>query len=229
MRAKGVLVLLPESVVIRGDVRIGDGVVVEPYAVITGPCVIEDGVYIGAHAVVGAAPQHHGSYPSPLGGVVRDAHGVRVGRGATIREFVTIHQGVVSQTSVGEDALVMAGCHVSHDSRVGDRVTLGSFSVLGGFTMIDQDATLGQAVVTHPWILIGEAAMVGLNSSVVKDVLPFAKVAGAPARILGSNTHRDESLPAAYDEAVVASDVWDRWGGLVECRAQLRDAYRSAA
>jgi acyl-[acyl carrier protein]--UDP-N-acetylglucosamine O-acyltransferase len=130
---------------------------------------------------------------------------------------------------VGEDVLLMAGSHIAHDSHIGDGATLGSFSILGGFTIIDDAATLGQGVVTHPWTIIGEGAMVGLNSSVVKDVLPFTKVAGAPARLLGSNQHRDESLPSVYDATLLGWDVWDRWGELLKKREDMRKRWSLVA
>ena len=115
----------------------------------------------------------------------------------------------------------MAGAHIAHDSQLGAQVTMGSFSILGGFTLIDDAATFGQGVVTHPWTIIGERAMVGLNSSVVKDVQPYAKVAGAPARLLGSNTSKDASLPSDYAEDCLSDSVWERY-------ARLADSQREA-
>lgn len=220
--------MIHDTVIIRGNVDIGENVTIEPYAIITGPCQIADDVYIGAHAMIGGSPQHRGSYPSGVDAPIRHA-GVRIGRGACVREYVTVHHGIVEETRVGADALLMAGCHIAHDCQLGARVTLGSFSILGGFTIIDQDATFGQGVVTHPWAIIGEAAMVGLNSSIVKDVTPFAKVAGAPARVLGSNTHKDPRLPREYDELVLSTEVWDRWNEALQLRLDMKHAFRGVA
>jgi UDP-N-acetylglucosamine acyltransferase len=220
--------MIHDTVIIRGNVDIGENVTIEPYAIITGPCVIGDDVYIGAHAMIGGSPQHRGTYPSGVTAPIRHA-GISVKRGACVREYATVHHGIVEETHVGEDALVMAGCHVAHDCQIGARATLGSFSILGGFTIIDQDVTFGQGVVTHPWAIIGEAAMVGLNSSIVKDVTPFAKVAGAPARVLGSNRHKDPSLPDEYDELILGTDVWDRWNEALQFRLDMKHAFRSVA
>ena len=213
--------MIDATVTIRGDVKIGNGVRIEPYAVLTGPLRIDDDVYIGAHAVIGAPAQHRGSYPCSLNSPDRGV-GVRIKNRACIREFAQVHQGLTCETIIGEDVLLMAGAHIAHDSQIGDGATLGSFSILGGFTIIDEQATFGQGVVTHPWTIIGERAMVGFNSSVVKDVMPFAKVAGAPARLLGSNQHRDDSLPADYDATMLGADVWERWGGLLGQREDMR-------
>ena len=220
--------MIHDTVIIRGNVDIGENVTIEPYAIINGPCRIDDDVYIGAHAVVGGSPQHRGSYPCGVDSPIRHA-GVHVKRGACVREYVAIHHGIVEETRVGEDVLLMLGAHIGHDCQVGAGSTLGSYSLLGGFTIIDQDVTFGQGVVTHPWVIVGEAAMVGLNSSVLRDVTPFAKVAGAPARVLGSNRHRDPRLPESYDELALGADVWDRWNETLQFRLDLKHAYQAAA
>ena len=214
--------MIHDSVIIRGNVEIGERVTIEPYAIITGPCVIGDDSYIGAHAMIGGAPQHRGSYPSSTKDPIR-MRGVEIGSNTCVREYATVHHGVIKPTRVGSCALVMAGVHVAHDSLIGRGATIGSFSLFGGFTMIDDDATLGQGVVTHPWTIIGEHAMVGLNSSVVRDVPPFMKVAGAPARELGMNRHKHPELSVDYSENALSIDVWDRWSTL----QAIRDADRA--
>jgi UDP-N-acetylglucosamine acyltransferase len=208
--------------VISRHAVIGDGCEIGHGAIIYANVEIGDGCYIGAHAIIGAPPQHHGSYPAPLSGAKYE-HGVKIGRGACVREFCAIHAGVVGPTMIGDGALVMAYSHVSHDSIVGGRATIGSASILGGFSMIDERVTFGQGVVTHPWIIVGEGAMVGLNSSVVKDVLPYQKVAGAPARLLGPNAHlfsADE-----WSEASLADETWTRWAALNDKRDKLREEW----
>lgn len=177
------------TAIIRGDVEIGERVVIEPFAVITGPCRIGDDSYIGAHATIGAPPQHSGTYPSPTIAPVRAA-GVELGRGVCVRELSTIHQGLLKPTRVGGGTLLMAGCHIAHDAEVGRNVTAGSYLLLGGFTFIADGATFGQGCVTHPWVVIGEGAMVGLNTSVIRDVDPYLTVVGAPARTIGVNEKR---------------------------------------
>jgi UDP-N-acetylglucosamine acyltransferase len=211
-----------------GPVLIGANCEIFETAILTGPLSIGDDVYIGPYAVVGGPAQHRGSYPCGLDSP-RRAVGVCIKNRACVREFVQIHQGLTCETMIGEDVLLMAGAHIAHDSHIGDGATLGSFSILGGFTIIDDAATFGQGVVTHPWTIIGERAMVGFNSSVVKDVMPFAKVAGAPARLLGSNQHRDESLPAVYDATLLGGDVWERWGELLEKREEMRKRWSLVA
>lgn len=201
-----------------GQVVVEAGASVERTAVLTGPCTIERGAYIGHYAVIGGAPQHHGYYPSPLSGK-RANSGVLINRGATVREHCQVHQGILGPTIIGRDALVMAGSHVSHDSVVGHGSTLATNTILGGHTTIAENVTFGQAVVTHPWVIIGEHAMIGLNSSVIKDVMPYEKVAGSPAKTIGKNTgaggDKEEWTPDT-----IPPIVWEHWDALLRQREE---------
>jgi len=208
--------MIHETAIFTGDVTLGAGVIVEPYAVITGPALIHAGAYIGAHACVGAPAQHHGTYPAPITGERREG-GVVVGAGACVREYATIHQGIIGETVVGADTLLMAGVHVAHDCLIGERVTLGSFSILGGLTIIGDDVTFGQGAVTHPWVVICEGAMIGLNSSVIRDVDPFTKVVGSPARVIGTNGKK-------YPAGGLGEEVWAARSVLIA----LQDARRAS-
>jgi UDP-N-acetylglucosamine acyltransferase len=57
--------MIHDSVIIRGNVTIGERVTIEPYAIITGPCTIGNDVFIGAYAIIGGDAQFRGIYPSP--------------------------------------------------------------------------------------------------------------------------------------------------------------------
>ena len=210
--------MIHETAILRGLVTIAETAIVEPYAVITGPCVIGDRAYIGAHAVIGAPPQHHGTYPAPLDGKHAE-RGVFIGNDVCVREFVTIHQGLLRPTTIGADSLIMAGCHIAHDCVIGEAVTAGSVLVLGGFTFIDDEATFGQGCVTHPWTVIGKGAMVGLNSSVLSDVEPFAKVAGAPAKTIGQNEKKLLGI------GVLSEEIWNAHSQLCAKRNLLKASW----
>jgi UDP-N-acetylglucosamine acyltransferase len=213
--------VIHSTAIVRGSVNIHPTARVDPYAVITGPVQIGARAYIGSHAVIGAPAQHSDTAPAPRA-PTRDGAGVVIGADTCVREFATIHQGVVQATRVGNDSLLMAGCHIAHDSLVGNRVTMGSFTILGGFTYIGDDATFGQGCVTHPWSVIGAGAMVGLNSSIIRDVDAFAKVAGAPARIIGRN---DKKLA---DHAFGAEQMLADHEALCRARDDTRNAWYSA-
>jgi len=213
--------MIHPTAIITGKVELGERVVVEPYVIIRGPVRIEDDAYIGAHAMIGGPPNYRGKYPSPTSASHEPA-GVVIGSGACVREHSQVHHGVEWQTVVGSDVLLMPMTHVGHDCLVDNEATLGVGTILGGFVMIAERANLGLSVAVHPWILIGEASMVGVNSSVIRDVEPYAKVAGSPARLLGSNRHQDPRLPDWYDRESIRQPVWYRWEHWCDLRNDRR-------
>jgi UDP-N-acetylglucosamine acyltransferase len=176
-----------DTAIIGPGVELGEDNVIGPYAVITGPCRIGDRNWIGAHAVIGAAPEIHGHAPGlPWGGGTDDL-GVEIGDDSTVREFCTVHRGTERATRIGNRCFVMNKAHFGHDAVVGDDVTLAVSTILGGHVEVGFGANLGLASVVHQRRLVGAGAMVGMGSVVTRDVPPYAKAFGSPARVRGAN------------------------------------------
>ena len=205
----------------HGPVKVDPRAFVENTAALIGPCYIDKHAYIGHYAVIGSAPQHEGYYPYPKDGKIANA-GVMINKHAVIREHCQVQQGILAPTIVGSNALVMAGSHVSHDSVVGRWSVLATNTILGGHTMIAPNVTFGQAVVTHPWVIIGACAMIGLNSSVIKDVLPFQKVAGSPAKLIGKNTGAGGDKEE-WVESKILPNYLDDYDAMVRQREEERE------
>lgn len=187
-----------------GEAIIDPSAVIEKTAVIYGPCTIGPNAYIGNFVVIGSPAQHAAYAPAPVATMDVAARGVRIKSGAVIREHSQVQQGIERETLVGEYTHLMAMTHVAHDTLIGDRVTVAVNAVFGGHTIIMSDANIGFSVVTHPWVVIGNGAMVGQSSCVIREVPPEAKVAGVPAKIIGHNTgpngEKKDYDPEAVDE-----------------------------
>jgi sugar O-acyltransferase (sialic acid O-acetyltransferase NeuD family) len=91
---------------------------------------------------------------------------------------------ISTAVAVGTHCHLNTGCSVSHDARLGDRVTLGPGVLLAGGVVIGDDAVLGIGAVVLPGRRIGRGAVVGGGAVVVHDVAPGTTVAGNPARPL---------------------------------------------
>ena len=187
------------TALVDSGARLGAGVVIGPYAVVESDSEIGEGCEIRAHAVVkrftrmgrenvvhegavlGGEPQDvaFGGGPSPLD----------IGSRNLNREGVTIHRGssADSPTVVGSDCFLMAYSHVAHDDRVGDGVILANAVLLAGHVEVADRAFLSGGVVVHQFCRVGRLAMVGGNSKVVMDCLPFVNSSGVPARAAGLN------------------------------------------
>jgi UDP-N-acetylglucosamine acyltransferase len=136
-------------------------------------------VYEGA--VVGGEPQDVG-YAGAESRLI-------IGARNRIREGVTIHRATEAggETVIGSDCFLMAYAHVAHDCRVGDRVIIANNVALAGHIEIADRAFISGGVVVHQFCRIGRLAMVGGNSKIVQDCLPFVITDGNPGRARGLN------------------------------------------
>lgn len=176
-----------DTAIIGPGVELGEDNVIGPYAVLTGPCRIGDRSWIGAHAVLGAAPEVRGhSHGVPWGGAPVSL-GVEIGDDTTLREFTTVHGGIQRLTRIGSRCFVMNKVHVGHDSVIDDDVTLAANATLAGHVEVGVGANVGLSSAVHQHRVVGPGAMVGMGAVVTRDVPPFATVFGSPARVRGVN------------------------------------------
>jgi len=185
--------LISEGAQLGASVRIG------PYAIIEQDTTIGASTEIRAHAVIkryttlGEASFIHegavvGGEPQDLSFMECESY-LRVGARSSIREGVTLHRGTEpgSATTVGSDCFIMACAHVAHNCRLGDRVILANNVALAGHVEIDDQAFISGGVVVHQFCRIGRLAMIGGNSKIVQDCLPFVITDGVPGRACGLN------------------------------------------
>ena len=190
------------TAILDGDIVIGSGNVIEPYVVLSGNITIGDNNHIRAHSyltnrvVIG---DHNHIYPYVTIGCLGEmgAKGdryvedgqVRLGNYVTIREHVKVHSPVrTSLTEIEDHCYIMNQAYLAHDTRIGHHVVLSGGVLLGGRCEIHAFANVGMGAVLHQRVHVGLGAMVGMNSTNIKHVPPFATVAGCPSKILRINS-----------------------------------------
>jgi UDP-N-acetylglucosamine acyltransferase len=164
-------------------VRIGTGTRLENSVTLMGRVTLgcDNVVYPGA--VIGGEPQDL-SYR-------RGDTQVVVGDGNVIREGVTINRGTEKEnglTVVGSQNFLMAGCHVAHDCRLGNRIVIANNTLLGGHVHVHDHATLSGGIGVNHFATIGAFSFTAGLSRVLHDVPPFMLVEGDPARPRCVNT-----------------------------------------
>lgn len=171
----GPFVHIHEGVSIGNDNRLMSGAVVKP-----GVSMGNDNT-LHEYVVLGGEPQDlgfngHTSF-------------VKIGSGNVFRESVTVHRSKSENetTSIGNENFLMANVHVGHDCQLGDNVVIASSSGLGGFVSVDDRAFISGGVMVHQFVHIGRFAMIGGNSKITQDVLPFMTTDGNPAEVHGLN------------------------------------------
>ena len=180
--------------------KLADNVVIEPFVTIHKNVEIGEGTWIGSNvtimegarigknckifpgAVISAIPQDlkfNGEYTT-----------TEIGDNTTIRECVTINRGTSSKgkTIIGKNCLLMAYCHIAHDTILGDNVIIGNGSQIAGEVTIADFAILSGLVAVHQFVNIGPHVMISGGSLVRKDVPPYTKAAREPLSYEGVNS-----------------------------------------
>lgn len=192
-------VIDPRACVEPGAV-LGPGVRVGPYSIVGPRVKIGAGTVLHGHVVV-QGDTVLGSYNElfpfcSIGQIPQDlkykgeATTLVVGDRNTVREYVTLHVGTRGGggvTRVGSDNLFMAGAHVAHDSQVGSHTIFGNTASLAGHVEVQDWATVAAFSGVQQFCRVGTHAFVGGFTKVTKDVLPYSKTVGNPARIYGIN------------------------------------------
>ena len=180
--------------------KLAGSVEVGPFAVIEEDTVVGDGCRIAAHAVIKRYTQlgrrNRVHEHAVIGGDPQDVKfdpatvsRTDIGDDNILREGVTVHRGSRpgSVTRIGNGCFLMALAHVAHDCTVGNHVVMVNNSGISGEAAVGDRAFLGGAVGVHQHCRVGRNAMVGMNSKLVQDALPFCITDGNPARARGLN------------------------------------------
>jgi len=166
-------VVIGPQVVVGDHVVIGAGCILQAGVVVEGRTTIGEGNLIGFGSILGAPPQDF-AFKDNI-----DSE-VRVGRGNTFREYVTVHRGTKqgSATIIGNDSRFSTGSHVGHNATVGDGALLSNNCLLGGYVEVGNGAVLGADSVFHQYVRIGVLAFVDAGTRCIKDVPPYVLMAG---------------------------------------------------
>lgn len=159
------------------EVEIGPGCIIEPHVVIKGPTSIGAGNHIYQFASVGEATPDLKYKNEPTRLVIGDNN--------IIRESVTIHRGTVqdrSETTIGDNNLIMSYSHIGHDSVIGNHTILVNNSALAGHVRVGDWAILSGYTLVHQFCKIGAHSFSGMGTAIGKDVPAFITVSGSPAQ-----------------------------------------------
>lgn len=168
--------------VVGPQVVLGDRVTLKSHVVVTGDTTIGADTTIFPFCCIGEIPQDV-KFKGEAAKLV-------IGQRNRIREHVTMNpgtQGGGGITSVGDDGFFLAGCHVAHDARVGDRVIVVNQSAIAGHCVIEDDVIIGGLCGIHQFVRIGRGAIIGALSMVTNDVIPHGLVMGPRGELDGLN------------------------------------------
>ena len=180
--------------------KIASNVVIDPFVTIDQNVVIGEGTRIGSNVTILEGARigknctiHSGAVisgvPQDLKFVGEDSVAI-IGDNTTIRECVTINRGTASKgkTVVGNNCLIMAYCHVAHDSILGNNVIMSNSVQVAGEVVIEDNAVIGAGALIHQFTHIGAHVMLQGGSLVNKDIPPYVKAGRLPVSYAGINS-----------------------------------------
>lgn len=169
--------------IVGPDVEIGPGTKIESHVVLKGPTKIGANNHIYQFSSIGEATPDLKYRNEPTRLVIGDNN--------TIRENVTIHRGTVqdrSETTIGDNNLLMAYVHIGHDSVIGNHTILVNNTALAGHVHVGDWVILSGYTLVHQFCKIGSHSFSGMGTGIGKDVPAYVTVSGAPAEVKTINT-----------------------------------------
>ena len=192
--------LIHPTAVIEHGADISDDVSIGPFSYIGSQVTLCSGVKIKSHVVVTGnteVGEQTVIYPfSVIGEIPQDLKFsgektfLKIGKRNKIREHVTINTGTAGGgglTSIGNDCLFMAGCHVAHDAIINNKVIVANNGAIAGHCIIEDDVIIGGLSGIHQFVRIGRGAIIGALTMVTNDVIPFGLVQGPRGTLDGLN------------------------------------------
>lgn len=167
---------------IGADVTLGARSVLMSHAVIKGQTVMGEENTVFSFAVVGEIPQD-----KKFGGELTR---LEIGSRNRIREHVTINTGTGGGgglTKIGDDCLLMAGCHIAHDVIIANNVIVVNSAAVAGHCIIEDDVIIGGLAGIHQFVRIGKGAIIGAVTMVTNDVIPYGLVQAPRGQLDGLN------------------------------------------
>jgi len=166
------------------SIYIGEGTIIHPGVRLNGPIKIGKNSVIKANSVIGGKGfgfARRLGYPPmampSLGGVI-------IGDNVFVGSNCTIDQGTFANTMISSDVKIDNGVHIAHNVIVSPRTIITAHVEISGSTKIGSDTYIAPNVCIREGLEIGNNVLLGIGSTVVKDVPDNAVAFGSPARIM---------------------------------------------
>ncbi len=176
-------VIAPGVAIGRGVV-IGAGTRVEPHVTIADDVRIGEDCWLKSGCVIGESG--FGFERLPDGSPLRFLHfgGVIIGDRVEVGSVTTVVRGTLGPTVIEDDAKVDDHVHVAHNVRICKNAFVIACAELSGGVVVGEAAWIGPNASVLEQVKIGARAFVGLGCVVLKDVAPDTTVVGNPARVI---------------------------------------------
>lgn len=210
------------TVIIEGNVKLGNNNTILPNCVIYGPTEIGDNNIIGPNVVIGTPGQdtRNRYYDS-------SNCKIKIGSRNIIREFTAIQKPCYEDiTFVGDDVYIMQSVHIPHDAHLYDKVVVTPMTVLAGLAKVLDGANLAIGCALNQRTTIGQYSIAAAGAVVMKNIKPFSRfIPGKPISVnkyaiekYGFDAYTDEIAAYVMEDVMPTSveiinivNVFNQW------------------
>ena len=225
--------------IVEADVEIGAGTELRPHAVIRRHTSLGEGNLVDSFAVLGGPPQDL-KFDTSL------ATYLRIGDHNVFRESVTVSRATKEggATTVENHTYWMVNSHAGHDATVKDRTILANNVGIAGHSTVGPRAILSGGAFVHQFTWVGELAMMQGLSGTSTHVPPYTMVSRINY-LVGLNTvglqratdlddedrrQIKEAFRLTYQAKLTpahALEKMDAWSDMTPAAAKFREFVRS--
>ena len=102
--------------------------------------------------------------------------------------FIGQHTTIMHQATIGDFAIISCNSSIGDDCVVGENVFIAGGCQINGRVIVEEDAYVGSGAVISPGCRIGRRSVVGLNSTVTRDIPAETVCVGPAAKIVVRGT-----------------------------------------
>jgi UDP-N-acetylglucosamine acyltransferase len=188
------------TAIVEPGAKLGEGVRIGPFCLVSGEATLGDGVELISHVVVaGRTTIGARTRVFPFASIGHQPQDLKykgepstlsVGSDCIIREGVTMNPGTEGggmQTVIGNGCAFLANSHVGHDCRIGSNVIFSNNVMLAGHVTVGDYAGLMGGAAVHQFARVGAHAFLGGMSGLENDLIPYGMALGNRAHLSGLN------------------------------------------
>lgn len=167
--------------VIEGNVAIGDRTVIHHNVVIRNGTKIGQDCTIFSGARIGERGYNYTTDQNQAKHMIKHYGGVSIGNNVHIGENVCISRGAIDDTTIYDGVKIDALVHIAHNCVIGKNTAILVPTSISGSVEIGEDCHIAADIIRNQ-AKIGDRAMLGLGSVVVKDIPANMVAFGNPAK-----------------------------------------------
>ena len=175
-------VFIGPGAVIGPGVRIGKNCTIHANSVLLGRVTLGNDVVIGPNTVIGFTGFGYGRDEDGTPVPFPHFGGVTIGDRVEIGGNTSIDQGTLTDTVIEDDVKIDNLVHVAHNCHIKSGAFVIASTVLCGGVSLGKNSWIAPNSSILEKVEIGDNAIVGLSSTVIRNVAPNDVVVGSPAK-----------------------------------------------